>query len=303
MYTIENRSFASVREVAAHYQLPYTTLLHRLDRGISLEEAVRIRYVSSQAVTVNGQQFESIAEACRVFKVPNTTAVARYKRGWTPEQIFGLVAKPKQIRTKTVQNKRWTSIVVQGVAYPSRKAAADAHKFPYQKFINRLKKGLTPHQALELEPFPEWFVPGKGQFAVERKNRRETQELSSGKRLCSVCSTEKPLEQFNKSKPGERSYRCTTCTSKAFLRYRYGITATNFQQLVTSQEGKCGICKTTLEIQADGIRRTKNVAVDHCHKSGKVRGLLCKRCNVALGFMDDSIDKLSSAINYLKQHH
>lgn len=302
MYSLENRAFASIREVAEHYQLPYTTLLHRLDRGIALEQAVQMRYTTRQPITVDGRHFESIGDACRCFNVPNTTAQARYKRGWTPEQIFGLAAKPKQVRTKPVESKRWTSVVIKDVVYPSRKAAADAYKFPYQKFINRLKKGLTPHQALELEPFPDWFVPGKGQFAVRRKHRKELHELRSGKRLCSVCSTEKPLEQFNKSKVGERSYRCTTCTSKAFLRYRYGITAAIFQQLVMLQEGKCAICEAALEIKDDGICRTTNVAVDHCHKSGKVRGLLCKRCNIALGFMDDSVERFSRAISYLKQH-
>lgn len=302
MYALEGHSFSSIHEIADHYKIPYTTLLHRLDRDIPLVEAIKIRYVAHQSVVVNGKTFTSIAEACRKFNVPNTTALARYRRGWTPEQVFGLASKPKQVRNRNVQTKRSNPVTVKNKTYISCKAAAEAYSFPYQKFLNRLKKGLTPEQALELEAFPSWFIPGKGQFAAQRKKRRDTAELRSGKRICSVCSKEKPLEQFNKSSQGQRSYRCSTCTSKAFLRYRYGITVKQFEDLVTTQKGNCAICNKKLEINADGISRTKNVAVDHCHKTGKVRGVLCKNCNIALGFMGDSVENLTKAIEYLKQH-
>lgn len=303
MYLLQGRSFSSIHEVAQHYEIPYTTLLHRLDRDIPLAEAVQVKYVAYQPITVGGATFLSIAAACRKFNVPNTTALARYKRGWTPEQVFGVAAKPKQVRNCTTNTKNSKSVVVKNKTYISCKAAAEAYNFPYQKFVNRLKKGLTPEQALELEAFPTWFVPGKGQFAVQRKKQRDVAEAHSGKRTCSVCSVEKSLAQFNKSSQGQRSYRCNTCTSKAFLRYRYGITVKQFEDLVVSQQGKCAICVKILEINADGISRTKNVAVDHCHKTGKVRGLLCKNCNVALGFMGDSIDTLLQAVEYLKLHH
>jgi hypothetical protein len=65
-----------------------------------------------------------------------------------------------------------------------------------------------------------------------------------------------------------------------------------------SQEGKCAICKSTKFGRA-GI---SYFSVDHCHKTGKVRGLLCSYCNTALGQMDDSIDRLKSAIEYLTKN-
>ena len=302
MYFVKGRAFKSLREVAEAHKIPYTTLLHRLDRNISLEEAVTIDFAAHKAVTVNGKTFASFAAACKEYKVATTTALNRHRRGWTPEQIFGLSPKPKQVRVINTPTTKWNAVVVNNQSYTSYKKAADAYQFPYQKFVNRMKKGLTPEQALELEPFPAWFVPGKGQFAVQRKKYREHEEARTGKRKCSVCGETKPLQSFHKASEGEYSCRCSTCTSKAFLRYRYGITVKEFESLVAKQNKKCAICKTDLEISADGIKRTKNVAVDHCHTTGSVRGILCKNCNVGLGFFQDSVLLLNNAMDYLKLH-
>jgi len=261
MYLVQGHQFASLREVAETYKIPYTTLLHRLDRNISLDQAVTISFAAHKSVTVNGKTFASFASACKEYKVANTTALNRYKKGWTPEQIFGLSPKPKQVRRVDRSTAKW------------------------------------------LEPFPDWFVPGKGQFAVERKKHREREEMRTGKRKCSVCKEAKLLRDFHKAAEGEYTFRCSTCTSKAFLRYRYGITVKEFETLLTRQNKQCAICKTALEISSDGIKRTKNVAVDHCHATGAVRGILCKNCNVGLGFFQDSVLLLNNAANYLKQHH
>lgn len=83
------------------------------------------------------------------------------------------------------------------------------------------------------------------------------------------------------------------------LQYRYGITRDQFKQMLTNQKGVCAICGEP-ETQID--KRTGNVrqlAVDHCHTTGKVRGLLCTHCNHGIGKFKDKIDLLQKAINYL----
>jgi len=65
--------------------------------------------------------------------------------------------------------------------------------------------------------------------------------------------------------------------------------------MLEEQEHKCAICSTS---DAD---LDKLLSVDHCHTTGKVRGLLCNNCNLALGNFKDKIENLKSAINYLKQ--
>lgn len=304
MYIVDGQAFTSIRSVAEAYGLPYTTLLHRLDNNIPLELAVKTKYITHKQVTVEGKTFTSFSAACKEYGVHMSTALNRHKKGWSIEQVFGLAPKPKQTRSASLIHKAHKKVVVRGESFPSYKRAAQAYDFSYQVFVNRLKKGLTPEQALELEPFPSWFVAGKGQFAVRQREFREAEELRTGKRKCTTCKELKPLTSFHKGLKGRHSFsfRCDSCTSKAFLRYRYGITAKEFQELVRKQNSMCAVCGVKLEIEPNGTKRTKNVAVDHCHTTGKVRGVLCKNCNVGLGFFQDSVSHLHKAIKYLEEH-
>lgn len=82
------------------------------------------------------------------------------------------------------------------------------------------------------------------------------------------------------------------------LEEKYGLLAGEYRRLYNSQEGRCKICGTT-----EAHKRVKRrFAVDHCHKTGKVRGLLCNKCNVGLGMFEDNIESLISAISYLKEN-
>ena len=71
---------------------------------------------------------------------------------------------------------------------------------------------------------------------------------------------------------------------------KYGITEDIFYEMLESQNKKCKICDCNLD---------KSAHIDHCHKSGNVRGLLCKWCNVGLGSFKDNVNSLSKAIEYL----
>jgi len=79
------------------------------------------------------------------------------------------------------------------------------------------------------------------------------------------------------------------------LKSNYGITLELYNQILESQEGKCRICKT------DSSLLVKRLAVDHCHQSNLIRGLLCQNCNTAVGLLKDSTDILNSAIKYLEE--
>jgi len=79
---------------------------------------------------------------------------------------------------------------------------------------------------------------------------------------------------------------------------RYGITIKDYNRMHSEQGGKCGIC----ESKETGVKRTDNFNVDHCHKSGAVRGLLCHNCNLALGKFNDDVKYIKAIINYLKKH-
>ena len=65
------------------------------------------------------------------------------------------------------------------------------------------------------------------------------------------------------------------------LKINYGITAEVYDAMFKHQNGVCKICKQTER------GRYKNLAVDHCHKTGNIRGLLCRRCNLGLAYLEN----------------
>ena len=78
----------------------------------------------------------------------------------------------------------------------------------------------------------------------------------------------------------------------------YKMTLEEYQKMHDEQGGKCLICNQ----ETKGRGKKKNqLAVDHCHETGKIRGLLCNYCNTGLGLFRDNISLLEKASNYLKE--
>lgn len=75
----------------------------------------------------------------------------------------------------------------------------------------------------------------------------------------------------------------------------YGITLLDYERMVDEQLGKCAICEEDAKSCPKGV-----LFVDHCHKTGKIRGLLCSLCNFTLGNARDNVEILRSAANYLE---
>lgn len=81
------------------------------------------------------------------------------------------------------------------------------------------------------------------------------------------------------------------------IQSRYGLSAQRYNQILRSQDFRCACCGSD---KAGG--KTQMFLPDHCHESGKVRGLLCHRCNVGIGHLGDNISGLLKAIAYLSKH-
>lgn len=109
-----------------------------------------------------------------------------------------------------------------------------------------------------------------------------------------------------KSKEGrlayQRAYReATPHLQKArALRDSFGMSLKDFQAMHEAQDGKCAICGT----KDAGTHRGKSkaLAVDHDHKTGKIRGLLCEACNQGIGKLKDDPEILRKAADYLSRH-
>jgi hypothetical protein len=126
-------------------------------------------------------------------------------------------------------------------------------------------------------------------------------------RNCTACGEFKeaklfPLERDEKATNGiTMRAQCRPCREhikwKTFIKRTYGIDAETYYEMLAKQDHKCAICGTEGN---NSINKTK-MFIDHCHDSGEVRGLLCSKCNMALGNFNDDIDTLKNAINYLAQ--
>jgi len=88
---------------------------------------------------------------------------------------------------------------------------------------------------------------------------------------------------------------------EARIKHRYGITIDDYQKLLELQEGKCAVCK---QLPGDNVRAHwgGKLCIDHCHDTGKVRGLLCNDCNLAVGY-GKTPDILERAAAYLRLHN
>lgn len=82
------------------------------------------------------------------------------------------------------------------------------------------------------------------------------------------------------------------------LKAKYGISLDDYEQLLEDQGYLCAICGLIL---TQGL--VKNVCVDHCHKTGTVRGILCGKCNKALGLVDDDADTLKAMVEYVTREN
>lgn len=80
------------------------------------------------------------------------------------------------------------------------------------------------------------------------------------------------------------------------LRSKYGLSELDYNQMVENQEGKCKICGIAAKDAMWGV-----LVVDHCHKTGKIRGLLCNSCNVGLGKFKDTPELIEKALRYLNE--
>lgn len=126
--------------------------------------------------------------------------------------------------------------------------------------------------------------------ARSKQWRQENPEVNrERKRLWSKAHPESRQCWYNKNKD-----RAREILRKSF----YGITQKGFEALYSSQAGKCAICSAPI---ADGSG-CRGLVIDHCHASGKVRGLLCARCNLGLGHFNDDPMRMRLAADYIEKH-
>lgn len=100
---------------------------------------------------------------------------------------------------------------------------------------------------------------------------------------------------------GKKKHKMTAEAQRHYgLKRYYGIDLEHYQKMLLDQSGVCAICKKPETSVVNG--KIKPLAVDHCHNSEKIRGLLCARCNQAIGLLNEDEGILAAAIEYLRKH-
>jgi hypothetical protein len=84
------------------------------------------------------------------------------------------------------------------------------------------------------------------------------------------------------------------CQRRSWLKRKYGITLERYEAMFAAQGGKCAICRQ------EESGPYANLQIDHCHATGVIRGLLCHLCNKGIGQMNEDIDRLRAAVDYLQ---
>ena len=134
--------------------------------------------------------------------------------------------------------------------------------------------------------------------AVAFKRRR-----GDGRKDCALCGENVVLENFhrNRQRKDNRGSYCADCLRQLSQKWgrvtrfaKYGLTEQKYAEMAAAQDHKCRICE-----RPTAKERYGKLAIDHCHDTGEVRGLLCMNCNTALGMFRDSPRVLLRAAQYL----
>ena len=130
------------------------------------------------------------------------------------------------------------------------------------------------------------------------KCKKQSDSFYRGMTRCVSCINQQHSEYYRKNR--EKVLRVVRVYNERnreaknkYLRYyrlkTYGLSEVDYKLLLSNQNGACAICLTS----------SKTLCVDHCHTTGKVRGLLCRRCNLLIGYAKDSVTVLQEAIKYV----
>jgi hypothetical protein len=155
-------------------------------------------------------------------------------------------------------------------------------------------------------------------IAQERAQQYPKRQVTH--KICAVCKVNLPVEEFYKSTQHIDGHRpwcrgCTRAYNKTHHRTKgkekqttvrartlkklYNLTIDDYQRMWDAQGGACKMCsRPETNVNPNGTVRT--LCVDHCHTTGKVRGLLCGNCNVAIGLLQENVATLARGIQYLQ---
>lgn len=153
---------------------------------------------------------------------------------------------------------------------------------PYELTRRAKRKNITVSELLILEKEEQDKLDKGYNFCNECK---EWKIFGKAKTYCKDCCLTRTKNNYNYEK--QRAY---------LLKKKYGISCEKYDEMLHEQDYKCYIC------QKHEDKLDRSLAVDHCHTTGKVRGLLCGNCNRFLGQINDDLDTAKRLVKYLAKN-
>jgi len=236
-------------------------------------------------------------------------------------------ANPEK-RNEAARKKRAKRLEKDAAKARERYARNSDHNKAVQKIYRE------EHKEERHEYMQEYHSEEREANQVKREEKRQ-HKINKPTKICARCNKVKTKNNFTKDRSmidGYHSY-CRECTSQlkreyyakhkndpefieqcgkwkkehpeeyrsARLELMYGITAKDYDELLHNQNGVCAICEQPETLTDRRTGKIAFLAVDHDHKTGKVRGLLCSRCNCGLGHFRDSVPLINKAATYLNR--
>jgi hypothetical protein len=117
---------------------------------------------------------------------------------------------------------------------------------------------------------------------------------------CIECANKKNLVHYHKNRKGTLAH--ATNAYRYTLKTAYGLSQEAFEGMLEGQQNRCLICGVLVMNPFNPTVGGEKQAVDHCHTTGKIRGILCTTCNSGIGLLKDSKDILQKALTYLEKY-
>lgn len=211
----------------------------------------------------------------------------------------------KELILTTDKLKTQISCGCKNIAH-THKGLAVKHKHIYKKWHSYKKDNRLTQEFLDFNNFLNYILKNLG----DRKNKYGYMVLIDESRLasprnikwaytqytenfcgveykwCSSC--ERFVQNSDKFWPKKKNSSCRSCLKAYLLKSKYNLEYKDYLVLLNKCDRQCQICS-----------HKDKLVVDHCHSSGKIRGILCSNCNSGLGQFSDNTEYIQAAINYL----
>jgi hypothetical protein len=180
--------------------------------------------------------------------------------------------------------------------YYPHKNCADGHEGTCKKCRIEMAKNYLKDNKEKIVAYGKAYYQDnkKTKDAMSKKWHRENKEYQINYRTINK-------DKISKNAKDWRSKNRESYISE-FRKRKYGITQEQYLHMLKNQNGVCAICGNLETVTDKKTGLIRSLCVDHDHESGKIRGLLCSRCNVAIGLIDDSPEKAKKIFEYLSYH-